>query len=166
MSEHFVSYESSCTELTRRLDSKRLSPSSPLLTRYIMQCPSSADDEGGRVLAALEGLARPCGLSPGRKEGGGYWEPYMACPCLDPSGTGTMSLCGVGTGTPSRAEARRHIWKNIPPHSILIAQVVPKTLFLTSPSRSGGDVIIDLTNAAAESARIKKEPSGCSLGIC
>lgn len=39
------------------------------------------------------------------------------------------------------------------------AQVVPKTLFLTSPTRQG-DVIIDLTNAAAESARLKKDPGG------
>ncbi|RSH77620.1 uncharacterized protein EHS24_003180 [Apiotrichum porosum] len=43
-------------------------------------------------------------------------------------------------------------------------KVVPKTLFLTSPTRQG-DVIIDLTNAAAESARLKKDPVLIKEGV-
>lgn len=39
-------------------------------------------------------------------------------------------------------------------------RIVPKTLFLTSPTRSQ-DIIIDLTQSKEALAKLKKEPGGC-----
>lgn len=43
-------------------------------------------------------------------------------------------------------------------------EVVPVALFLTSPSRPGGDIVLDLTLPAADIARLKKDPSKLSAG--
>lgn len=41
-------------------------------------------------------------------------------------------------------------------------KIIPKTLFLTSPTRSG-DLVIDLTKSKEDLASYKKNPGGCCV---